>query len=82
MTPTSETIRVPIVSGGFVDAFFNAETGTTAFAYIREDKRIFGADNTGGWHLYPFDDPGQHQSLTSEMTFAEFIAAIENYRPK
>lgn len=48
LTPTAETIRVPMTFGGFIDAFFNAETGTTAFALIREDKRIFGADNTGG----------------------------------
>ncbi|MCX7839556.1 MAG: hypothetical protein N2559_08905, partial [Anaerolineae bacterium] len=46
LTPTSETIRVPLISGEFVDAFYNAETGTTAFALIRDRKRIFGADNT------------------------------------
>jgi len=78
-TPTSETVRVPLVKGGFVDAFFNAETGTMAFAYIRQDQRVFGADNTGGWHLHPFENPAEHRRLTKEMTFVDFILAIERH---
>jgi hypothetical protein len=78
-TPTSIGIRVPMTMGGFVDAFFNEQTGTIAFALIQNDVRIFGADNTGGWHLHPFSDPEKHQSLTHTISFAKFIAAIEQY---
>lgn len=77
LTPASISIRVPLTLGGFVDAFFNEQTGTTAFALIQDDVRVFGADNTGDWHLHPFDNPERHQELSGEMAFAEFIAAIE-----
>lgn len=40
-------------------------------------QRIFGADNTGGWHFHPFDDPTRHDSLNAPMTFSEFIKNIE-----
>ncbi len=78
-TPATIGIRVPLIIGGFVDAFFNEQTGTTAFALIQNDARIFGADNTGGWHSHPLADPATHQTLSSEMSFADFIAAIEKH---
>lgn len=77
LTPTTENIRVTLTVGGFVDAFCNEEAGTMAFALIKEDRRIFGADNTGGWHLHPFEKPEEHQLLSNEMSFAEFVAAVE-----
>jgi len=52
ITPTSINLRVPLTFGNFVDLFYNEETGTTAFAIIEKGKRIFGADNTDGWHLH------------------------------
>ncbi len=62
-----------------MDAFLNEETGTTAFAFVLVDKRIFGADNTGGWHLHPFKNPEQHEQISREMPFAEFIRTIEEH---
>jgi hypothetical protein len=79
LSPTTIGIRVPLVIGGFIDAFFNEQTGTIAFALIQNDARIFGADNTGGWHLHPFENPETHQTLSSEMSFAEFVTAMEKY---
>lgn len=77
--PVSVSLRVPLTIGGFVEAFCNEETGTVAFAMIQDDKRVFGADNTGGWHLHPFDDPEQHLTISAPMTFAALIAAIERF---
>ncbi len=77
LTSTSIKLRIEIASGGFVDAFFNEQTGTTAFALIRRGVRVFGADNTGGWHVHPFDDPTRHDPLADPMTFGEFVAYIE-----
>ena len=52
-------------------------TGATAYALIDKGQRIFGADNTGGWHYHPFQDPTRHEPLARAMTFAEFIAQLE-----
>jgi hypothetical protein len=81
LTSTSISLRVSIVSGGFMDAFYNEQTGTMAFAFIREGQRVFGADNTGGWHIHPFSDPAGHDPRTGPMSFAEFVAEIELRQP-
>jgi hypothetical protein len=70
-------VLVDISAGGFVDAFYNERTGTTAFALIREGRRVFGADNTGGWHLHPRADPDRHTPLPGSMSFADFVSEIE-----
>ncbi len=77
LTPTSINLRVNVTTGGFIDAFYNEQTGTTAFALIRQDRRIFGADNTGGWHIHPFANPDRHDSLPNAISFAEFVAEVE-----
>lgn len=76
-TASAVNLRIPIVSGKFIDVFFNEETGRTAYALIKDTKRLFGADNTGGWHLHPFDAPDEHHSLDHPMTFDAFLALIE-----
>lgn len=45
---------------GFVDIYRNFETGTAAYAWVVDDTRVLGADNTGGWHRHPLDDPDDH----------------------
>jgi len=77
LTPTAINLRVPITTGGFVDVFYNEQTGTMAFAFIRQGQRVFGADNTGGWHVHPFAGPGRHDSLPEPMAFAAFVGEIE-----
>lgn len=80
LMPTSIALRVPIVGNRFVEAFFNEATGTTAYALIHENRRIFGADNTGGkWHIHPFEEPEGHYPLAGEFSFAEFIAEVERH---
>ena len=76
-TPTTINPRVPITTGGFVDVFYNAQTGTMAFAFIRRGQRVFGADNTGDWHVHPFASPSRHDPLPEPMAFAAFVVEIE-----
>ena len=77
LTSTSISLRISIEPGGFIEAFYNEQTDTTAFALIRIGRRLFGADNSGGWHIHPFSDPGRHDPLEDPLPFAEFVAQIE-----
>ena len=79
ITPTSINIRIPLIYGNFIDIFFNEETGTTAFALIENNKRIFGVDNTGGWHLHPFKSPDAHQEIAEPLSFIDFLQKIEDH---
>jgi hypothetical protein len=77
LTPTSINLRLHVTTGGFIDVFYNEQTSTTVYALIRQGRRAFGADNTGGWHVHPFDDPERHDLLPDAMQSAEFVAKIE-----
>jgi hypothetical protein len=81
LTASSITLRLDVSTGGFVDAFYNEQTGTLGFALVRDAQRVFGADNTGGWHVHPFADPDRHEPLSGAMSFAEFVAEIERQQP-
>ena len=71
------TLRVYLFDGSFVDAFHNQATGKTACALIKAKRRIFGADNTGGWHWHPVDKPESHVPTSQAVTFTEFLGQIE-----
>ncbi len=77
LTATFISLRIDVTSGGFIDAFYNERTGTTAYALIHQNRRPFGADNTGGWHVHPFADPNRHDPLPDTISFAEFVAEVE-----
>lgn len=67
--------RVHLVEG-FVDVYRNFRTGTTAYAWIVAGKRLFGADNTGGWHRHPPEDPGRHAACPP-VTLLAFFRELE-----
>jgi hypothetical protein len=77
LTATSVNLRIDLAAGGFIDTFYNEQTGTTAYALIQKNRRVFGADNTGGWHVHPFRDPQLHVPLRLPMPFGDFVAEIE-----
>jgi hypothetical protein len=58
-----------------ISVFFNADTARHSFVLIKNDRRIFGADNVGGWHIHPFEDPESHQD-SDEITFAGFLDMV------
>jgi len=74
-------LRVHLGASLFVDVFLNAETGKTSFALIKDGQRIFGVDNTRGWHLHPFANPERH-CPRDEMSFASFLWQVEENRAR
>lgn len=82
LTATAIGLRIDVVTDGFIDAFYNERTGTTAYALIHHGQRIFGADNTGGWHIHSFANPDQHSPISEPMHFAQFVAEIERQQPQ
>lgn len=82
LTATSISLRIEVTIGGFIDAFYNERTGTTAYALIRQGRRAFGADNTDRWHVHPFANPDQHDLLSDAISFADFVAEIERQQPQ
>ncbi len=74
------SVRVFLSDGSFVNAFHNAATGKTAFAWISKGKRLYGKDNAKrGWHLHPFDSPDNHQPC-DEVAFETFLHEIQTLR--
>ncbi|MCL4824479.1 MAG: hypothetical protein KJZ57_09695, partial [Anaerolineales bacterium] len=65
-----------LVDASFVEAFYNQETGKMSFAHIRNEMRVFAADNRGGWHWHPIDDVARHVSSDHEITFEEFFREV------
>jgi hypothetical protein len=70
-------LRVHVGTSLFIDVFYNAETGKTSFALIQEGQRIFGADNTRGWHRHPFESPERHCPCEA-TSFASFLQQVED----
>lgn len=70
--------RVDMTDSSFMDVFYNADTGKVSFAWIVGEQRVFGVDNTRGWHVHPLCDPVRHQAHPP-MTFEEFLADVEEH---
>src|SRR3989304_7999401 len=49
----------------FLEIYYNEQTGTIAFALIKNDKRIWGIDfdNTRGWHEHTLENPLDHKTI-------------------
>lgn len=67
--------RIQLVEG-FVAIYRNFRTGTTAYAWVVGEERLFGADNTGGWHRHPAEDPTRHEPCPP-VALADFLRELE-----
>lgn len=72
-------IRIFLANRSMLDVRYSSKTGKTAFAQIKDEKRIFGADNTGGWHWHPVEDPEVHVSSRVEISFEDFFKKLESH---
>ena len=77
LKPSWIRLRIFLINETFVDVFYSEGTGKTSYAQIKNGKRIFGADNAGGWHWHPYDDPDQHLASVNEIRFEEFLQQVE-----
>jgi len=72
-------IRAILVDSSFIEAFFNEATNKTAYALVKGNKRIFGADNTHGWHWHPFAAPDTHIPAPEPISFIQFLQEVESH---
>lgn len=61
----------------FLRVYFNAITGSIAFALIRDQQRIWGVDydNRRGWHLHPADNPAEHLEI-APLPISEIVSML------
>lgn len=52
--------RIALAPGMNVDIFYGCKNGRVDLALINEDKRIWGIDNLGGWHIHPLWNEEEH----------------------
>lgn len=76
-TETTIRLRALLYIDAHIDVSFNKRNGTTSYALVANDMRVFGADNANGWHFHPFGAPDHHEWLSQPMTFAEFLEHVE-----
>jgi len=76
--PEGKVVRIRLcINESFVNIYYNAVTGTTSYAYIESNKRIFGANNMKiGWHWHPYNSVQRHVP-GKPITIAEFLKALE-----
>lgn len=69
--------RASLDKNRFLQIYFNGLTGTTAFALVEKEKRIWGIDydNLRGWHLHPLENPETHSEITPK-TIEEIISFV------
>ncbi len=62
----------------FFEIYYNSKKETTAFALIKNDKRIWGIDydNIRGWYEHPLDNPITHKQIHS-MSIPEVLKEFE-----
>ena len=71
-------MRIFLANRTFLDVYYSAKTGKTAFAQIKDDQRIFGADNTNAaWHWHPYEAPQSHVFSNIIITFDQFLQRVE-----
>lgn len=81
LTKNTVKVRLIIRENLYIDLYFNQRYGTTNYALILDDDRIYGRDCfDGNWHLHPYDAPSKHD--TSEegkkiLGIEEFVDDVE-----
>lgn len=74
------SMRVHLVSGDFIEVFYNQATPRTSFALIAGGQRVYGKDNAKmGWHVHPVDAPDAHRPC-APVSFEQFLVEVTGLR--
>ena len=57
----------------FIDIFYAIRTEKISFAVVQKGERVFGIDNLGRWHCYPFRKPQNHEPM-DEPSIEEIVS--------
>lgn len=74
-------IKAVINDDAFINIFYNAKTSKYSFTLIKNNNRIYGADNAKKWHIHPFDDPDSHVA-SNNISLGEFLEGLTSNRNK
>ena len=71
--------RIILDHDNFLQVYYNARTGTTAFALVENEKRTWGIDydHIRGWHTHPIDNPEDHIETTPK-NISEIIQGLKD----
>jgi hypothetical protein len=69
------TGRAKLDADTFIAVYFNALTGKTSYALVRQDRRLAGYDNYKFWHYHPPGEANRHEPC-AEPTPEEAIAEL------
>ena len=75
------TCRAELDADTFVAVYFNALTGKTSYALIRDGRRVVGYDNCKFWRHHPIEATDQHIACaepTPEEAIAKLAAVRQN----
>lgn len=67
------SIRVELSHALLIDIYVNIKTARYDFSLIKDNKRIFGYDNLGGWHCHPLNNPGEHIRCNEPSTVRQIL---------
>ena len=78
------SIRVVLSPILFIDIYANVKNGRYDFCLMKDNKRIFGCDNLGGWHRHTLNSPDKHieckEPSSTEQILKEITVIIHTLR--
>ncbi len=79
-------VRLTVSENLYIDLYFNQRYGTTNYALILENERIYGRDcYDGKWHLHPYEDPSKHvasENGKGSLSIEDFVNEVEEILTK
>lgn len=74
--------RINLLDESFLKFYYNSKTEVLSFAWIKNEKRIWGfdSDSIKGWHMHPLENPNYHLAKEPHSVAEIFSLFIEAYR--